>query len=74
VLDRGRIVEPEDMSLFVKLELELPERHLPLSALARPVWSFGTQQAFRFVRMSDVDRLNLAEHLDVLAFRNVKMN
>jgi hypothetical protein len=70
VLDRGRLVSQRDGGVLVDLELVLPERHQPLRALARPVWSYGTQQAFRFVRMSDVDRLNLAEHLDVLAHRN----
>jgi hypothetical protein len=45
----------------------------PLRALARPVWSFGTQQALRFVRMSDADRLTLAEHLDVLRLRGVAL-
>jgi hypothetical protein len=58
----------------VTLELQLPERMKTLSALARPVWAFGSQQALRFVRMSDVDRLSLAEHLDILRFRGVTLN
>jgi hypothetical protein len=74
VLDRGRPLIPSDITLFVNLELELPERHRPLSAVARPVWSFGSQQAFKFIRMSDVDRLNLAEHLDVLVLRSTPMS
>jgi len=53
------------------LELLLPERVRPLRALARPIWARGTQQALKFVRISDVDRLTLAEHLDVLSLRGV---
>jgi hypothetical protein len=60
--------------MLVALELNLPERSRPLRALARPVWAFGSQQAFKFIRISDVDRLNLAEHLDVLWLRHEKMN
>ena len=33
--------------------------------LARPVWSRGKTQAFRFVEMSDEGRLTVAEHMDV---------
>jgi hypothetical protein len=51
--------------MYIEMEITLPERARPLRALARPVWSFGTQQAFKFVKMSDVDRLNLAEHVDL---------
>jgi hypothetical protein len=29
------------------------------------VWSLGWQQAFRFVVMSDVDRLSVAQHIDL---------
>jgi hypothetical protein len=69
ILDRGCRVTNREHPLLLSLELSLPERVTKLRALARPVWSFGTQQALRFVRMSDVDRLNLAEHLDILALR-----
>lgn len=65
VIDRGRPIEERDERLLIELEIALPERHRPLRALARPVWSYGTQQAFKFVRMSDTDRLNLAEHVDL---------
>ena len=60
--------------LWVWLELELPERVRPMRALARPVWSLGSQQAFRFVRISDADRLSLAEHVDLAARRGVPLN
>lgn len=68
VVDRGRLVAQHDSPMLLKLELELPERHKPVEVMARPVWSYGTQQGLKFVRLSDVDRLNLAEHLDI-AFR-----
>jgi hypothetical protein len=66
LVDRGRTIEERDAPVFVHMEIRLPERHAPLRAVARPIWSFGTQQAFKFVRMSDVDRLNLAEHVDLM--------
>jgi hypothetical protein len=69
VLDRGRRVERRDDRILIKLEISLPERVHKLTALARPVWSRGSQQALRFVRISDADRLTLAEHLDVLTLK-----
>lgn len=69
IVDRGR--EMPSGALLVRLEMLLPERIRPLSALARPVWASGSQQALKFVRISDVDRLTLAEHLDVLSLRGV---
>lgn len=60
--------------LWVWLELELPERVRPMRALARPIWSLGTQQALRFVRISDADRLSIAEHVDLMARRGVHLN
>jgi hypothetical protein len=74
VVDRGKPVRGRDERILLKLELRLPERLRALQAIARPVWSRGQQQAFRFVKMSDVDRLTLAEHLDVLRFRGVPMS
>ena len=75
VICRGRLVDSwRDEPLYLKLELRLPERVLPLQAVARPVWSFGSHQALRFVTISDVDRLTLAEHLDLLHRRGVPLN
>jgi hypothetical protein len=74
VLDRGRIVKQDHHPLVLDLELHLPERLAAIRALVRPVWSFGTQQALRIVQMHDVDRLNLAEHLDVLRHRGVVLS
>jgi hypothetical protein len=73
IVDRGRQVTREQ-PVVLKLELQLPERMKSLKALARPVWCFGSQQALRFVRMSDVDRLSLAEHLDILRIKGVTLN
>jgi hypothetical protein len=73
VIDRGRPIEARDQGLLQRLELRLPERHGALRALARPVWSRGSQQAFRFVKMKDADRLTLAEHLDLLSLRGVEL-
>jgi hypothetical protein len=73
VVDRGRAVASRDQRILVGLELRLPERLRALRAVARHVWSVGNQQAFKFVKMSDVDRLTLAEHLDVLRLRGVPM-
>jgi hypothetical protein len=50
--------------LVQRLEIELGGR-LVLGA-ARTVWSRGELQALRFVGMADVDRLEIAEHLDRL--------
>lgn len=71
IVDRGR--EVSSQPLLVRLEMQLPERLRPLRALARPVWAFGSQQALKFVRISDVDRLTLAEHLDLLNLRGVAL-
>ncbi len=69
VVEFGRPVGARDQPLYVKMEITLPERLRPLRALARPIWFTGTRQAYKFVRMSDVDRLNLAEHVDLAELR-----
>lgn len=66
VLDRGTAGAEREDPLLVRLTLHLPERARPIVAVARPVWGFGQQQAYRFVRVSDADRLSLAEHLDLV--------
>lgn len=71
IVDRGRDVPSQP--LLLRLEMMLPERVRPLRALARPIWVRGSQQALKFVRISDVDRLTLAEHLDVLCLRGVSL-
>jgi hypothetical protein len=36
-------------------------------AMARTVWCFGELQGVRFVGLSDVDKLEIAEHIDRVA-------
>jgi hypothetical protein len=74
IVDRGRPVEQGTGPALLGLELRLPERVRSLKALARPIWSMGSQQAYRFVKMNDADRLTLAEHMDVLRHRGVPMS
>lgn len=74
VIDRGRNVAESDQRIFVDMEIRLPERLAPLRAVARPVWHSGTQQAFKFIRISDVDRLCLAEHVDLIHRRKGLLN
>jgi hypothetical protein len=74
VIDRGRPIRERDQRIFLHMEITLPERVRPLRAVARPVWSYGTHQAFKFVSISDVDRLNLAEHVDLATIRSGRMN
>ena len=69
VLDRGRPIQEADWPLTLRLELQLPEYLKPVRALARPIWASDTQQAFKFVRIADVDRLILAEHIDFMSVR-----
>ena len=71
LVDRGR--QPSSPPLLLRLEMQLPERVRPLWALARPIWRCGSQQALKFVQISDVDRLTLAEHLDVLTLRGERL-
>ena len=74
VVDRGRELYDRDQRLVMELELRLPEQREPGRALARPVWYYGTHQALKFVAMTDADRLCLAEHLDRLRERGVRLN
>jgi len=69
LIDRGRLVRSSDERLVVDLALRLPERTDVLFTRGRLVWSRGTQQAFRFVAMTDADRLTIAEHVDLQRHR-----
>jgi cation transport ATPase len=73
LVDWGKPAARDAMRFVLGLELHLPERLDALRAVARPVWSFANQQAFRFVALSDVDRLDLAEHLDALRLRGSQL-
>ncbi|HEX9620432.1 MAG TPA: hypothetical protein VF989_09865 [Polyangiaceae bacterium] len=74
IVDRGHPVLVRDTPLVLSLVLRLPERLRPLRALARPIRNFGSQQALKFIRISDVDRLTLAEHLDLVRRRGRRPN
>jgi hypothetical protein len=74
LVDRGRPIAERDGRIYTELVIRLPERLAPLRAVARPIWYFGTQQAFKFVVMSDVDRLSLAEHVDLARKRTRLFN
>jgi hypothetical protein len=74
ILDRGRSLDHGRMPLLMNLTIRLPERRRPIAALARHVRCYGNQQVLRFVTLSDVDRLNLAEHLDIVQRRGAPLN
>jgi hypothetical protein len=74
VLDRGRLIEEHDWPLWMRLELQLPEYLKSVRAVARPIWSTGSKQGFKFVRIADVDRLILAEHLDFMSVRGDRLH
>jgi hypothetical protein len=74
VLDQRRLTRDEEAPLFVHLIISLPERRRAIHAVARPVRSYGCQQALRFVEIADVDRLTLAEHLDVVQRAGTALN
>ena len=74
LIDRGRPIRSTDKRLLVDIELRLPERLRGLRARARSVWTHGTQQALRFVDISDVDRLTLAEHIDLQQLRGASIS
>lgn len=62
VVDRGHDLPDEEG--VVRLELYIPHAPAPIRALARPVRHVGSEQALRFVAISDADRLTIGEHLD----------
>ncbi len=74
IVDRGRILDEATMPLLMNLCIRLPERRQPISALARHVRCYGSAQVLRFVALSDVDRLNLAEHLDIVHHGGTPLN
>jgi hypothetical protein len=74
LIDRGRAIRCTDKRLVIDLEMRLPERLCGLRARARSIWTCGTQQALRFVDISDVDRLSLAEHIDLQQLRGATLS
>lgn len=69
ILLRHRGIPRPNRPLFCNLELLLPERVRAMTVLARSVRLDDRDEAFRFVEVTDPDRLTLAEHLDVLQRR-----
>jgi hypothetical protein len=63
VVERGHQL-PVDEDGVLRLELYIPHARAPVRALARPVRQLGSEQALRFVAISDADRLTISEHLD----------
>jgi len=59
-----RLQAQGSLPLVQRLELELETA--TLCTLARTVWQRGDVHAVRFIDLSDVDRLDIAEHLDII--------
>jgi hypothetical protein len=67
VVERGRELNEREQGSLFKLELFLPERTRPVRVLARLARQLRPQvYAFRFVMVSEVDRLTLMEHIDLV--------
>ncbi len=66
VVERTRSLATRDLSTITAMELKLGGER-PIRVRARPVWSRDRLQAMRFVVVSDVDRLTIAEHLDKMS-------
>jgi hypothetical protein len=65
VVERGRELSERELRAGFKLELFLPEGSRPVRVLAKAVRAVTrTAYAFKFVLISDVDRLTLMEHID----------
>ena len=65
VVDRGRELSERELRAGYKLELFLPDEPRPVRVLAKVARTIVTGlYAFKFVLVSDVDRLTLMEHLD----------
>jgi hypothetical protein len=65
IVERGRELSEREQRALFKLELFLPGQPRPIRVLAKLARRSGlTEYAFKFVLISDVDRLTLMEHLD----------
>lgn len=66
VVERGRELSERECRAGFKLELFLPEQQRPVRVLAKVVRAVSrTAYAFKFIFITDVDRLTLMEHLDL---------
>ena len=66
VIERTRSMRHREPPALHAFELHLRGQR-PIRGRARSVWSKEGLHAVRFVAVSDVDRLDIAEHLDRLA-------
>jgi len=62
VQDRRR--ESDADPVHLALDFALPGGGEPIHAIVRPAWSRGPFRAFKFLALSDADRLAIAEHID----------
>jgi hypothetical protein len=62
VFERSRVLARRDLPMVSPFEIFLGER--PIRARGRAVWTRDRLYAVKFVVMSDVDRLTIAELLD----------
>ncbi len=63
-LDRAPGLDAHDGRPFYWIHIPLGDRGV--RALARPTWSAGRRQGYRFILVSDDARLTVAEHMDVV--------
>lgn len=74
VVERGRPLSERELRAGFKLELFLPDAPRPVRVLAKAVRAVDrTTYAFKFVLISDVDRLTLMEHLDHQATDSMRL-
>ena len=66
LVQRGKRLVGRGLRGVCRMDLHL-EAGREIHLRGRTVWSDGPLQAVRFVVMDDVDRLDIAEHLDALA-------
>jgi hypothetical protein len=64
LIARVRPLASNEDRLYFAIEMTLPDTGESITVLARPVWTSGPYQALKFIRMNDVDRLSIAEHVD----------
>jgi len=64
VVRQTRSLSARERRMMYRIELPLRGRDEAISVFARTVWSDGPYVALKYVRMSDVERLDIAELLD----------
>lgn len=65
VLQRGGSLAARKLPEIVALSVKMPDGR-SVRARARPIWNEEHLAGLRFVSVSDVDRIHIAEYLDVL--------